>query len=50
MQNIILVLVVKTIFLTLSGFGISSMWEAVFADVGISLITIVNSLRISKYN
>ena len=49
MQNIIIVLVVKVLFLILSGFGISSMWEAVFADVGISLIAIVNSLRIGRY-
>lgn len=45
-QNITIVLIVKVIFLILSGFGISTMWEAVFADVGISLLAILNSLRI----
>lgn len=47
-QNILVVLIVKVVFLVLSGFGISTMWEAVFADVGISLIAILNSFRIAK--
>lgn len=47
-QNIIIVLIVKVIFLVLSGLGVSTMWEAVFADVGISLIAILNSFRIVK--
>lgn len=49
MQNIILILIIKILFLILSGLGISSMWHAVFADVGISLIAILNSLKITGY-
>jgi Cd2+/Zn2+-exporting ATPase len=48
-QNIVIILFVKVLFLILSGLGISSMWQAVFADVGISLISILNSLRIYNY-
>lgn len=48
-QNILIILAVKVVFLILSGLGISSMWQAVFADVGISLISILNSLRIYMY-
>lgn len=47
-QNIIIVISVKIIFLILSGAGISTMWEAVFADVGMALMAILNSLRIAK--
>lgn len=47
-QNIAIVLIVKVVFLIMSGLGISTMWEAVFADVGIALIAILNSLRIAK--
>ena len=48
-QNIVLIILVKVLFLLLSGFGIASMWQAVFADVGISIISILNSLRIYNY-
>lgn len=47
-QNIAIVIAVKIVFLILSGLGISTMWEAVFADVGIALIAILNSFRIAK--
>ncbi len=47
-QNIIFALVVKGIFLLLGAFGIATMWEAVFADVGVTLIAILNALRILK--
>ena len=47
-QNITVILAVKIIFLILSAFGISTMWEAVFADVGISLLSILNCIRIYK--
>lgn len=47
-QNITVILAVKIIFLTLSALGISTMWEAVFADVGISLLSILNCIRIYK--
>ena len=49
-QNIIFVLIVKAIVLILAGFGISNMISAVFADVGVTLITILNSLRIFMDN
>lgn len=44
-QNILLALIVKLIVLVLAPLGISHMWEAIFADVGVSLIAIINSLR-----
>ena len=44
-QNIIFALVVKIAVLVLSAFGLSTMWEAVFADVGVSVLAIINSLR-----
>jgi Cd2+/Zn2+-exporting ATPase len=47
-QNIIFVLTVKGVFLTLGAFGIATMWEAVFADVGVSLIAVLNSMRIMR--
>ncbi|MDD3304129.1 MAG: heavy metal translocating P-type ATPase [Clostridia bacterium] len=47
-QNIIAILLVKIVFLILSAFGISTMWEAIFADVGMSLLTILNCMRIYK--
>jgi len=45
-QNIIFALSVKTIFLLLGAFGIATMWEAVFADVGVSLLAVLNAMRI----
>jgi Cd2+/Zn2+-exporting ATPase len=45
-QNIIFSLGVKVIVLTLGALGISGMWEAVFADVGVALIAILNAMRI----
>lgn len=47
-QNITFALAIKFIVLFLSAVGISSMWEAIFADVGVSLIAIANSIRIFK--
>jgi len=47
-QNIIFALGVKAIFLVLSAFGIASMWEAVFADVGVSLLAVLNAMRILR--
>ena len=37
---------IKILVLILSAIGISTMWEAVFADVGVSIIAILNALRI----
>lgn len=47
-QNLMFSIGVKILILLLSLFGIADMWEAVFADVGTTLITIVNTLRILK--
>lgn len=47
-QNIYFALGIKAIVLVLGAFGISTMWEAVFADVGVTFITVLNSLRIFK--
>lgn len=47
-QNLIFSIGVKIIVLVLSAFGVANMWEAVFADVGATLITVLNSLRILK--
>jgi Cd2+/Zn2+-exporting ATPase len=47
-QNIIFALAVKGIVLLLGAGGIASMWEAVFADVGVALIAVLNSMRAIK--
>ncbi|MBW4827177.1 MAG: cadmium-translocating P-type ATPase [Clostridiaceae bacterium] len=47
-QNIIFALGVKLIVLILGAFGVATMWEAVFADVGVSIIAILNSMRALK--
>jgi len=47
-QNIVLSLGIKFLFLFLATLGVSSLWEAVFADVGVSLLAVFNSLRIMK--
>ncbi|MBD8388078.1 heavy metal translocating P-type ATPase [Dysgonomonas sp. BGC7] len=47
-QNIILAFSVKLIVLILGSFGLATMWEAVFADVGVSLLAILNAVRILK--
>ena len=44
-QNIVFAIGVKILVLVLSALGISTMWEAVFADVGVSVIAVINSLR-----
>ena len=48
MQNIYFALGIKAIVLVFGAFGISTMWEAVFADVGVTFITVLNSLRVFK--
>ncbi|MEG0076396.1 heavy metal translocating P-type ATPase [Anaerorhabdus sp.] len=47
-QNIVGALAVKLIVLALSGFGFVNMWLAIFADVGVSVIAILNSIRLLK--
>jgi Cd2+/Zn2+-exporting ATPase len=50
MQNIVFALGVKGIILILGAFGIATMWEAVFGDVGVALIAVLNSMRVMKVN
>lgn len=45
-QNILFALGVKAIVLLMGAFGIATMWEAVFADVGVSVIAILNAMRV----
>ncbi len=47
-QNIVFAIAVKIGVLILSAFGVSTMWEAVFADVGVSVLAIVNALRVLR--
>ena len=47
-QNIIFSLGVKVLVLLLGAFGIANMWEAVFADVGVTVIAVINSTRCLK--
>ena len=47
-QNIILAFAVKTIVLVLGAGGLATMWEAVFADVGVALLAILNAVRIQR--
>lgn len=49
-QNIVFALGVKALVLILGAFGMANMWEAVFADVGVSVIAILNSMRALKVN
>ena len=48
-QNIILAMAVKGIFIALGAIGIATLWEAVFADVGVALLAILNAGRILRY-
>lgn len=45
-ENIALALCVKGFFLLLGAFGIATMWEAVFSDVGVTLLAVLNALRL----
>jgi Zn2+/Cd2+-exporting ATPase len=45
-QNIIMALFIKIVFVSLGTLGMASMWEAVFADMGVALAAIVNSMRV----
>ena len=46
-QNIIFALAVKAIILVLSVFGLASMWLAIFADVGVMILCILNAMRVN---
>ena len=48
MQNIIFALTIKVIFIALGLMGLATMWEAVFADVGVALVAIFNATRVLK--
>ena len=47
-QNIVFALAVKIIVLALGALGVANMWEAVFADVGVSVIAVLNAMRALK--
>ena len=47
-ENIVFAIFIKVLVLILSAIGISTMWEAVFADVGVSIIAILNALRVLR--
>lgn len=47
-ENIIFAISIKILVLILSAFGVSTMWEAVFADVGVAIIAILNALRMLR--
>ncbi len=47
-ENIVFALGVKGLFLILGAFGLASMWEAVFADVGVAVIAIINAGRMLR--
>ena len=47
-QNLVFAITVKVLILLLSTIGLSGMWQAVFADVGVTILTIFNTLRILK--
>ena len=47
-QNIVFALGVKAIVLILSAGGVATMWEAIFADVGVALIAVLNAMRVMK--
>ncbi len=47
-QNIVLALGIKVVIMTFGIAGLAGMWEAVFADVGVALLAILNSVRILK--
>lgn len=47
-QNITFAFVVKILVMALGAWGVASMWEAVFADVGVALLAILNAIRIQR--
>ena len=48
-QNIVFAIAVKAAVMALSLFGLCSMWQAIFADVGVMVLAVLNSLRCMKY-
>lgn len=49
LQNIIFAISVKVLFLLLGTAGLATMWEAVFSDVGVTVLAVLNTLRIKRY-
>ena len=49
-QNIVFALAVKLLILVLGAFGLAGMWAAVFADVGVAVLCILNSMRLLRRN
>ncbi|OLN31337.1 Cadmium-transporting ATPase [Desulfosporosinus metallidurans] len=49
-QNIFFALGVKAVVLVLGAGGIATIWEAVFADVGVTVIAVINAMRVMKTN
>lgn len=49
-QNIVFALLIKIGFILLGMFGLANMWEAVFADVGVALLAILNATRVRRYS
>jgi Cd2+/Zn2+-exporting ATPase len=49
-QNIVLAMAIKGLFIVLGIFGVATLWEAVFADVGVALLAILNASRALKLN
>jgi Cd2+/Zn2+-exporting ATPase len=47
-QNIIFAMVIKAVFIALGAIGVATLWEAVFADVGVALLAILNAGRIIR--
>ena len=47
-QNISFALFIKGVFLILGALGIAGMWEAVFGDVGVTIIAVINAMRILR--
>ena len=48
-QNIVFAFAIKAIVMLLSAFGFASMWLAIFADVGVAILAILNSIRVITY-
>jgi Cd2+/Zn2+-exporting ATPase len=49
-QNIVFALGIKAIVLALGAVGLATMWQAVFADVGVTIVAVINSLRLMRAN
>ena len=48
MQNIVMAMAIKGFFILLGAFGVATLWEAVFADVGVALLAVLNATRVAS--